>query len=88
MTNAMPRASDALGEKPRLIVVGNGMVGHRFVQVAFERGLAARWSLLVVAEENRTAYDRVHLSRWFEGAGSWKISGHLTAAHGCRTSGD
>jgi nitrite reductase (NADH) large subunit len=71
----MNRPSDpAICDKPPLIVVGNGMVGHRFVQVAFERGLAARWSLLVVAEENRTAYDRVHLSRWFEGAGEDALS--------------
>ncbi|MGH2897209.1 MAG: FAD-dependent oxidoreductase, partial [Solirubrobacteraceae bacterium] len=66
MSDAMHRASDALREKPRLIVVGNGMVGHRFVQVAAERELTARWSLMVVGEENRTAYDRVHLSQWFE----------------------
>ncbi|HZJ64927.1 MAG TPA: FAD-dependent oxidoreductase, partial [Kofleriaceae bacterium] len=71
----MNRPSDpATCDKPPLIVVGNGMVGHRFVQVAFDRGLAARWSLLVVAEENRTAYDRVHLSRWFEGAGEDELS--------------
>jgi nitrite reductase (NADH) large subunit len=71
----MDPASDTTAcNKPRLVVVGNGMVGHRFVQVASDRGLATHWSLLVVAEENRTAYDRVHLSRWFEGTGEDELS--------------
>jgi len=75
MTDAMGQTSDtAAGGKPCMIVIGNGMVGHRFVQVACERGLAERWSLLVVGEENRTAYDRVHLSRWLDGAGDDELS--------------
>jgi nitrite reductase (NADH) large subunit len=73
--DAMHRASrGAAGDRPQLIVVGNGMVGHRFVRVAAERGLGARWQLVVVAEENRTAYDRVHLSRWLESAGEEELS--------------
>ena len=42
-----------------LVVVGHGMVGHRFVQAAIERGLTERYDVLVVGEEPRPAYDRV-----------------------------
>src|SRR3954453_11573179 len=52
----------------RLVVVGHGMVGHRVVQTAVERGLTADWQVVVHAEEGVHAYDRVALSTWFEGA--------------------
>jgi nitrite reductase (NADH) large subunit len=51
-----------------LVVVGHGMVGHRLVEVAVERGLTADWDVVVHAEEAVHAYDRVALSSWFEGA--------------------
>ena len=51
-----------------LVVVGHGMVGHRLVEVAVERGLTAHWDVVVHAEEVVHAYDRVALSTWFEGA--------------------
>ena len=48
------------------MVVGNGMVGHRFVELAAANpGLA----VTVFGEEPRPAYDRVHLSDYFAGAG-------------------
>lgn len=49
-----------------LAVVGHGMVGHRFVQAAIERGLTETWDVVVVGEESRPAYDRVALTSWFE----------------------
>lgn len=49
-----------------LVVVGHGMVGHRFVQAAIERGVTERWDLVVVGEEPRPAYDRVALTSFFE----------------------
>ncbi|WP_235738196.1 NAD(P)/FAD-dependent oxidoreductase [Nocardioides alcanivorans] len=49
-----------------LVVVGNGMVGHRFVQAAIERGVTERWDLVVIGEEPRPAYDRVALTSFFE----------------------
>ncbi len=61
-------------QKPRLIVVGNGMVGHRFIEAAAERGLLARFSVLVLSEESRLAYDRVNLSKWFEGKSDSDLS--------------
>ena len=49
-----------------LVVVGHGMVGHRFVQAAIERGLTETYDVVVVGEEPRPAYDRVALTSFFE----------------------
>jgi nitrite reductase (NADH) large subunit len=51
--------------KQRVLIVGNGMVGHRFV----ERLVAAGGDLdiTVIGEEGRPAYDRVNLSKFFDG---------------------
>ena len=50
--------------KRQVVVVGNGMVGHRFVELAAAiPGVA----ITVVGEEPRAAYDRVHLSNYFAG---------------------
>jgi len=49
-----------------LVLVGHGMVGHRFVQAAVERGLTERWDVVVFAQEPRPAYDRVALTSFFE----------------------
>ncbi len=48
-----------------ILVVGNGMVGHRFVEAAVEHALNG---IVVVGDETRRAYDRVHLSTVFDGA--------------------
>ena len=48
-----------------LVVVGHGMVGHRFVQAAIERGLTETYDVVVVGEEPRPAYDRVALTSFF-----------------------
>ena len=47
-----------------ILVIGNGMVGHRFVEAAVELGVGP---IVVVGEERRRAYDRVHLSAVFDG---------------------
>ena len=48
-----------------LVVAGHGMVGHRFVQAAVERGLTETYDVVVVGEEPRPAYDRVALTSFF-----------------------
>lgn len=63
----------ATGKRQRIVVVGHGMVGHRFAQAAVERGLTETHDVLVVGEEPRAAYDRVALTSWF-GAGSDALS--------------
>jgi nitrite reductase (NADH) large subunit len=52
--------------RKQLVVVGHGMVGHRFVQAAIERGLTETYDVVVVGEECRPAYDRVALTSFFE----------------------
>ena len=45
-----------------LVVVGNGMVGHRLVQAVRDRDTAGAWQIVVLGEESRPAYDRVALT--------------------------
>jgi nitrite reductase (NADH) large subunit len=49
-----------------LVLIGHGMVGHRFIQAAIERGLTERWDVVVFAQEPRAAYDRVALTSFFD----------------------
>lgn len=53
--------------KPHLIVVGNGMVGHHFVEHLIAQGGHSAYQITVFGEEPRLAYDRVHLSEYFDG---------------------
>ena len=54
------------GPKPRLLVVGNGMVGHRFCSRLIAAGAEA-FDITVLAEETVPAYDRIHLNQIFTG---------------------
>lgn len=54
--------------KPVLVVVGNGMLGHRFVEEAIALGVSNIYQIVVLGEERLAAYDRVHLSALFDGA--------------------
>jgi nitrite reductase (NADH) large subunit len=51
----------------RLVVIGNGMVGHRLVQAVRDRDTAGTWQVTVLGEESRPAYDRVALSSYVDG---------------------
>ena len=55
-----------IAPRPVLAVVGNGMVGLRFLEEALAQGLAERYEIVVFGEEPRPAYDRVHLSSFFD----------------------
>ena len=48
-----------------IVVVGNGMVGHYFVDQILDQNIDAR--VTVLSAEPRLAYDRVHLSEFFSG---------------------
>ncbi len=50
-----------------LVVVGNGPVGQRLVDVLRERDVDQTWQVTVIGEEPRRAYDRVALSSYFDG---------------------
>jgi nitrite reductase (NADH) large subunit len=52
--------------KPKLVVIGNGMVGQRFLEELVER--QHPYQITVFCEEPRPAYDRVQLSSYFSGA--------------------
>ncbi|MHB1922826.1 MAG: FAD-dependent oxidoreductase, partial [Chitinophagaceae bacterium] len=53
--------------KKKILVVGNGMVGHKFCEKMKAKDLREEYQLLVIGEEPRRAYDRVHLSEYFSG---------------------
>jgi nitrite reductase (NADH) large subunit len=50
----------------RVVVVGHGMVGHRFVEALRARDVDDTWHVTVVAEEADAAYDRVGLTGYTE----------------------
>jgi nitrite reductase (NADH) large subunit len=49
----------------RIVVLGNGMVGHRFWEAWTADPRAKKWEAVCLAEEARPAYDRIHLSEYF-----------------------
>ncbi len=49
-----------------VIVVGNGMVGYKFCEKFVAKADKELYQLIVFGEEPRVAYDRVHLSEFFE----------------------
>ena len=49
----------------KIIVIGHGMVGHKFVESL--AAAAPHLHITVLGEEPRPAYDRVHLSEFFAG---------------------
>lgn len=53
--------------KKNLVVIGNGMVGHKFLERMIAKGASQDWNLITFCEEPRVAYDRVNLSSFFTG---------------------
>lgn len=51
--------------KRTVIVVGNGMVGFKFCEKLLAK--STQFNIIVFGEESRPAYDRVHLSEYFNG---------------------
>lgn len=58
-------------ERKSVVLVGHGMVGHRFVEALRDRDREGRWHVTVLAEESTAAYDRVALSSY---VGTWDRS--------------
>ena len=50
----------------KIIVVGNGMVGYKFCEKFVAQEQSKNFEITVFGEEPRPAYDRVHLSEFFE----------------------
>ncbi|MCK9383427.1 MAG: nitrite reductase large subunit NirB [Nevskia sp.] len=58
----------------RIVIAGNGMVGHKLVEALVEAGATAQATIIVLGEEPRPAYDRVHLSEFFSGKTAEELS--------------
>ena len=52
-----------------VVVVGHGMVGHRFVEALRSRDTGEHVEVVVLCEEPGAAYDRVGLSSFVEDVG-------------------
>jgi len=50
----------------KIVVIGNGMVGHRFCERLIEFDAANEFQIVTFCEEPRVAYDRVGLTKYFE----------------------
>lgn len=53
--------------KVNLVVIGNGMVGHAFLEKLVKSANFNDFNVVVFGEEKRLAYDRVYLSAYFSG---------------------
>ena len=50
----------------KLVMIGHGMVGHKFIEAILEKA-DDELEITILAEEPRIAYDRVHLTEYFSG---------------------
>ena len=57
--------SAVAGMRKTVVVIGNGLVGHRFCERLVEFDEAGAFRLVTFCEEPRLAYDRVHLTSYF-----------------------
>ena len=66
----------------RVVVVGHGMVGHRFVEALRARDADGAWRVTVLAEEPDAAYDRVGLTGYTEhwDRAGWRCRATTTSA--------
>ena len=63
--------ASAPAQHQTVVVVGHGMVGHRFVEALRTRDQDDQWRIVVLGEESDGAYDRVGLSSY---VGQWDRS--------------
>jgi nitrite reductase (NADH) large subunit len=55
-----------MSDKKNLVVIGNGMVGQRLLQLLVAEGAMRSYRVTTFCEESRPAYDRVALSSYFD----------------------
>ena len=53
--------------KHKIVILGNGMVGHRFIEEILNKECSDNYTITVFCEEKNIAYDRVSLSSYFDG---------------------
>eukprot|EP01025_Chloroclados_australasicus_P067940 TRINITY_DN9425_c0_g1_i1.p1 TRINITY_DN9425_c0_g1~~TRINITY_DN9425_c0_g1_i1.p1 ORF type:complete len:193 (+),score=22.07 TRINITY_DN9425_c0_g1_i1:156-734(+) len=68
------RASAMRSERLSIVVVGNGPVGWKLCELLSNQPESRRPSITVFGEEPRPAYDRVHLSSYFDHRDSEKLT--------------
>ena len=56
----------ANGENKRVVVIGNGMVGQRFMENLIDIDVDKKCTISTFCEEPRAAYNRVKLTSYFE----------------------
>ena len=50
----------------KIIIIGNGMVSYKFCDKIRKKNTDGQVQITIYGEEHRPAYDRVHLSEYFE----------------------
>ncbi|MBQ0798200.1 MAG: nitrite reductase large subunit NirB [Porticoccaceae bacterium] len=60
--------------KQRILVIGNGMVGHKCLEALVSNETGAEYDITTFCEEPRVAYDRVHLTEFFSGRSADDLS--------------
>jgi len=70
--------------KPVVVVIGNGMVGHKFCEKLIAGSVQGSpgFQIVIFGEEPRPAYDRVHLSDYFNGKSAHDLSLPMTGWFG------
>lgn len=68
---AVAKPSDR--QRETLVVIGNGPVGHAFLENLVRRDCSS-WRVIVFGEEPRIAYDRVNLTTYFSGRGEEELA--------------
>lgn len=58
----------------KVVVVGNGMVGHRFIEELVSNDVNKQFEIISFGEEPRLAYDRVHLTSYLGGKTAEELS--------------
>ena len=61
------------GNTRTVVVIGNGMVGHRFCEKLVEFDERRDYKIVTFCEEPRPAYDRVHLTSYFDHRDAGKL---------------
>lgn len=76
--------------RTRLVIIGNGMVGHKLIETLVASAAVHQFELVTFCEEPRYAYDRVHLSEFFNGKTAQDLSlvAEASAAFGTTKSSD
>ena len=63
-----------MNNKQTLVVIGNGMVGHTFLESFVKSEARDQFNIVTFCEEPRPAYDRVQLTAFFSGKSAEDLS--------------